>query len=163
MADEVASFEAIAGDFDARVRRIVWCTVATVDRRGRPRGRILHPYWQGSTGWILTNRHSLKAKHLAANPWVSCSYWDPQHERVHAECLAEWIDDADQKRRVWELFRSAPAPYGYDPVAFWPKGPEDPGTGLLRLKPWRIEIWALPGGELGPANPFRISVWRQPA
>jgi hypothetical protein len=26
--------------------RVVWGTVATVDRRGRPRSRVMHPYWQ---------------------------------------------------------------------------------------------------------------------
>jgi general stress protein 26 len=152
----------MADAFDAGVRRIVWCTVATVDGRGRPRGRILHPYWEGRTGWILTNRNSFKAKHLAANPWVSCSYWDPQHERVHAECRAEWVDDPAERRRIWELFRAAPAPYGYDPIGFWPKGPDDSETGLLKLVPWRIELWQTPEGGLAPDNPFRVTVWRSP-
>ena len=44
--------------FVAIAHRIVWCTVATVDRRGRPRSRILHPYWErtedGLAGWITT-------------------------------------------------------------------------------------------------------------
>ena len=162
MAVEVASFEDIASEFDASVRRIVWCTVATVDLRGRPRGRILHPYWEGATGWILTNRHSHKEKHLAANPWVSLSYWDPRHDRVHAECRAEWVDDLAQKRRIWELFRSAPQPYGYDPSGFWPKGVDDGDTGLLRLTPWRVELWSVPEGGPTAENPFRISVWRAP-
>jgi general stress protein 26 len=160
MSDQVSSFGEIATPFDEGVRRIVWCTVSTVDRRGRPRGRILHPYWEGSTGWILTNRNSHKAKHLAASPWVSCSYWDPRHERVHAECRAEWVDEVAAKRRIWELFRNAPEPYGYDPIGFWPKGPDDPGTGLLRLEPWRIELWTVPEGGPTPGNPFRVTVWR---
>jgi general stress protein 26 len=143
------------------VRRIVWCTVATVDRRGRPRGRILHPYWEGATGWILTNRNSHKATHLAANPWVSCSYWDQRHDRVHAECRAEWVDDPGEKVRLWDLFRSAPPPYGYDPAGFWPKGAEDPNTGLLRLRPWRIELWIVPAEGLGSGE-TKITVWRSP-
>jgi hypothetical protein len=44
--------------FATIAHRIVWCTVATVDRRGRPRSRILHPYWEraddGLVGWITT-------------------------------------------------------------------------------------------------------------
>jgi general stress protein 26 len=159
----VTSFEELAADFDARVRRIVWCTFATVDRRGRPRSRILHPYWEGPIGWILTGRNTLKTRHLAANPWVSCAYWDPQHERVHAECRAEWVDDVAEKRRIWELFRAAAPPYGYDPIAFWPKGPEDADTGLLRLEPWRIELWLSPPGGVSPENPFLVSVWRRPS
>ena len=42
----------------AVAHRIVWCTVATVDRRGRPRSRVLRRYWEhtadGLTGWITT-------------------------------------------------------------------------------------------------------------
>ena len=47
----VASFADIKEEFNKRVSRIVWCTVATVDTKGRPRSRILHPIWERSTGW----------------------------------------------------------------------------------------------------------------
>ena len=43
-------FADIADEFAARTQRIVWCTVATVDESGRPRTRILHPIWEGTTG-----------------------------------------------------------------------------------------------------------------
>lgn len=36
----------IEGDFLRITADVVWCTVATVDRRGRPRTRILHPIWE---------------------------------------------------------------------------------------------------------------------
>jgi hypothetical protein len=36
--------------------------------------RVLHPIWEGSTGWILTHRGSHKSKHLAANPHTSLAY-----------------------------------------------------------------------------------------
>ncbi len=90
---DIASFAEIEEEFVARVSRIVWCTVATVDRQGRPRSRILHPIWEGSTGWIATGRHSLKEKHLAANAYVSLSYWDQEHQQVYVDAKAEWIDD----------------------------------------------------------------------
>lgn len=32
--------------FVQMAHRIVWCRAATVDTRGRPRSRILHPIWQ---------------------------------------------------------------------------------------------------------------------
>jgi hypothetical protein len=47
-------FDAIEEEFASRTRRIVWCTVATVDEKGRPRTRILHPIWEGTAGWIAT-------------------------------------------------------------------------------------------------------------
>src|SRR5213594_3991377 len=94
---DIRSFEEIQDEFLARVSRIVWCTVATVDRQGRPRTRILHPIWEGTTGWIATGRHTLKTKHLAKNPWVSCSYWDQQHQQVYVDAKAEWVDDPNEK------------------------------------------------------------------
>ncbi len=87
------------------MRRIVWCTVASVDSKGRPRVRILHPVWEGQTALIGTGRHSFKEKHLPRNPFVSLSYWDPQHEQVYAECHAQWIDDVAEKQRVGDLLR----------------------------------------------------------
>ena len=140
---EVASFAEIEEEFNARVSRIVWCTVATVDRRGRPRTRILHPIWEGSTGWIATGRHSLKEKHLAANPYLSVSYWDQEHQQVYVDAKAEWQDDQDEKLRIWDLYKDTPPPYGYDPAIIWQAGPDDPEYGLLKLTPWRIELYAL--------------------
>src|SRR5687768_6468767 len=121
---DVASFDEISHELDERVRRIVWCAVATVDRQGRPRSRVLHPMWERTTGWIATGRRSFKAKHLAGTPYVSLSYWDVQHGLAYIDCRAEWEEDAGEKHRVWELYKGTPAPYGYDPAMFWP-GPDD--------------------------------------
>ena len=155
---DVASFSEIEKDFNARVARIVWCTATTVDRKGRPRSRMLHPIWEGTTGWIATGRHSFKEKHLAKNPYISLTYWDPQHEQVHAECRAEWVDDLGEKQRVWELFKSTPEPLGYDPAMFF-QSADNPEFGLLKLTPWRIELWSL--GAMASGQPSQV--WRQDA
>jgi hypothetical protein len=134
----------LATEFVATAHRIVWCSVATVDRRGRPRSRILHPYWErtpdGLTGWVLTRPSPLKVAHLAATPYVSCSYWDATHDVAIADCAATWEDDLDTHARVWELFRKAPEPLGYDFHQVWPDGPGAPGSALLRLEPWRLHV-----------------------
>ena len=139
----VNSFADIETEFTRRVREIVWCNVTTVNRQGRPRSRILHPIWQGSTGWILSSRHSLKEKHLAKNPYVSLCYANASLEQVYAECRAHWEDGADVKSRIWDLFAATPQPVGYDPTAFWPGGKEDSDFGVLKLTPWRIEVTSL--------------------
>jgi general stress protein 26 len=141
---DVASFTEIEPEFMERVARIAWCTVATVDRKGRPRTRILHPIWQETTGWILTGRHTLKTKHLARVPYVSLTYWDPKHEIVYVEAAAAWDDRPEEKRRIWDLYKSTPPPLGYDPAIIW-KGPDDPTLGLLKLTPSRIELSDLMG------------------
>ena len=155
---DVDNFEEIADEFAARVGRIVWCTVATVDRKGRPRTRILHPIWEGSTGWIATGRHSPKERHLAGNPYVSLTYWSPEHQQIYADCKAEWEDSAEEKRRIWELYKNTPPPLGYDPaiIPVWKDGPGSPDFGVLKLTPWRIELWSIQDMMAGKPS----LVWR---
>lgn len=148
------SFSEIQDEFHKRVQRIVWCTLTTIDRKGRPRARIIHPIWEGSTGYIATGPGSLKAKHIAANPYVSCSYWDQQHEQIYADCKGSWISDPAEKKRIWDLFKNTPMPYGYDPAMFWPGGPESPEFGVLKLEPWRIEVGSIATMMTGP------TVWK---
>lgn len=131
-------------EFIATAHRIVWCTVATVDRGGRPRSRILHPYWeyrdQALTGWIVTRPTPLKVSHLAGTPYVSCSYWDPSQDVAIADCHAEWVDDVATRQRVWELYRAAEHPLGFDFWSVFPDGPAGEVVSLLRLTPYRLRI-----------------------
>jgi uncharacterized pyridoxamine 5'-phosphate oxidase family protein len=113
------TFDEISEDFLGIVGEVAWATVATVDTRGRPRTRVLHPYWEvvdgQPVGWIGTSRSPLKTKHLEANPHVSVSYWSPKQETVYADCRAEWADE--ERERVWQLYPDAEPPLGYDPGA----------------------------------------------
>lgn len=140
----VTDFAEIEGEFMRRVARTVWCSVATIDTKGRTRSRILHPLWEGSTGWIATGRDSLKARHIEANPHVSLSYWDPDHEQVLVDCTASWEDDPAEKQRLWDLFKATPEPLGYDLALFF-QSVDNPGYGLMKLTPWRVELWSLAG------------------
>jgi general stress protein 26 len=148
----IEKFEEIAADFDRLVREIVWCTFTTVDTAGRPFSRILHPIWEGQTGWVATGRHTLKTRHLAQNPDVALGYWTPKHDTVMVTARAEWRDDAATKRHVFDLFLRTPPPVGYDPASFWKGGVDDPTFGVLKLTPRRIEILT----EFGSGKPFRI-------
>ena len=138
------SFESIEEDFLRISAEVAWATVATVDTRGRPRTRILHPYWEVAdgrpVGWVGTVRSPLKSKHLAANPYVSVAYWSPKQETAHADCRASWADD--ERERVWNLFLEAEPPLGYDPSTLpqWKDGPLGGVYAVLRLDPWRVMI-----------------------
>jgi hypothetical protein len=152
----------VAEDFVAIAHRVVWATLATVDRRGRPRSRVVHPLWEstadGLVGWVTSRPTPLKCAHLARTPFVSISYWDAEHDTAVAECAARWVQDVEERARVWELCRSAPPPLGHDPAAVWPAGPADPDAGVLRLDPWRLRVArasALAAGE--PARVWRAS------
>jgi len=152
--------------FVEMAHRIVWCMVATVDRAGRPRSRLLHPYWtwDGETleGWIGTTQTPVKVAHLARTPYISCSYVAPSHDTAVAECHAAWAMDDETRTRVWDLFKNAPEPVGYDPGAIGVPGwgsPTSPGFAVLRLRPWRLRVFpgSLTRGERG-----EILTWQTP-
>lgn len=134
--------EEIADAFVAIAHRVVWASVATVDRRGRPRSRVMHPLWErtgrGLVGWVTSRPTPLKVAHLGRTPYVSCSYWDPLHDVAVADCRAAWVEDEAERARAWELFRAAPPPLGHDPATIWPDGPGAADAGVLRLDPWRV-------------------------
>jgi general stress protein 26 len=141
---QAASFAEIEQEFLERVRRVVWCNVATIDRQNRPRSRILHPIWEGATGWITTDPRTLKAKHLEQNPFVSLAYVAEIGKPVYVDCKAEWVDDLEQKQRIWDLVKNAPPPVGFDPAPIYERV-DHPRFGVLKLTPWRIEVRDVPG------------------
>jgi hypothetical protein len=97
MADPLESFLATA-------RRVVYATLATVDRRGRARSRIVHPVWELEegrlVGWVGTRPTPLKRSSLEHSSFASCLYWDPAHDVAVAECAAAWVP-ADERRAAW--------------------------------------------------------------
>jgi uncharacterized pyridoxamine 5'-phosphate oxidase family protein len=153
---EVANFSDIEAEFILRVHGMVWCSVATVDSQQRPRSRILHPFWEGSTGWIATHRSSHKSRHLAHNPYVSLAYITDIHKPVYVDCRTEWVDNLDIKKRVWELFKNAPPPLGFDPAQDFIR-PDHENFGLLKLIPWRIDLVSFPAESFEKGT----LVWRQ--
>ena len=135
-----ASFFEVEKEFIERAHSMIWCSVATQDTRNRLRSRILHPIWESATGWVGSRRHTLKAKHIAHNPYVSVAYISDPAKPVYVDCLAKWADDAATKARVWELFRSTAPPLGFDYGTLF-DGPDAEEFGVLKLTPWRIELF----------------------
>ena len=140
----MAPLSRIAPAFIDLAHRIVWATVSTVDRQGRPRSRILHPLWlwdgEQLVGWIATGPTPLKRAHLERVPYVSVNYWSSEQDTCTAECRATWAFDDETCQRVWRMFEEAPPPVGYDPaiVPAWKDGPTSAAFAALRLEPWRL-------------------------
>ncbi len=147
----MTSLDTVAREFVEMAHRIVWATVATVDPTGQPRTRVLHPIWEWDddrlTGWIATGPDSPKARHLASEPRISLTYWDPSHDTCSAECETVWLDGADDRAALWDRFVNAPEPVGYDPsiIPGW-TSPTAPGFGALQLTPTRLRVF--PGSLL---------------
>lgn len=143
--------------------RIVWSSAATVDARGRPRTRILHPIWQWDgeqlIGWVATKPTPMKIAHLAASPYISLSYWAPTHDTCVADCRASWGPDDETRIMVWNLFANAPLPVGYNPtiVPEW-VSPTTDAFAVIRFEPWYVR--AMPGSViLGQGG--RELVWHE--
>ncbi|MDX1892500.1 pyridoxamine 5'-phosphate oxidase family protein [Mycolicibacterium sp. 050158] len=145
----MTSLDRIAPAFRDMAHAIVWASVATVDRDGRPRTRILHPFWEWDggelIGWIATVPTPVKRAHLAAHPEVAVSYWAPSQDTCSAECAVQWHLDDDTRRAVWDKFANGPAPVGYDPyvIPMWADGPTSEQFAVLRLHPYRLRV--MPG------------------
>ena len=153
----------IAPAFVDMAHRIVWATVATVDRNDSPRTRVLHPIWEWNgtslTGWIATTPQSPKATDLAHNNMVSLTYWDPSQDVATAECATSWITDDQGRHQAWERFANAPEPVGYDPsmIPTW-TDPDAEAFGVLELTPQRLRVFP---GTLLLAGQGELLTWRQ--
>ena len=136
----------IAPPFVDMAHSIVWASVATVDADCRPRTRILHPIWDWDgtdlIGWIATAPTPVKHAHLALHPEVSISYWTTSHDTCSADCTAQWFFDDVTRVAVWDMFKNAPAPVGYDPaiIPTWKDGPTSDAFAALKLTPYRLRV-----------------------
>ena len=154
----------IAPAFVEMAHRIVWCSAATVDRRGRPRSRILHPLWhwdgQALTGVIATSPTPTKRAHLEQSPHVSLCYWAPSQDTCLAECRASLVLDDAIRMQVWNAFKQAPGPVGYDPAIIppWKGGPTSPAFAVLKVEPWRLRV--MPGSVMLGGGGETL-VWRE--
>jgi len=147
---EVKKFEDIQSEFIDRAQQAVYCNVATVDLKNRPRSRVMHVIWEGPVGWVITWPESHKAKHLATNPYVSLAYVNNPMKPVYVECSAKWLEEVEEKLRIWELHKTIPPPLGFDPAPRYGTI-ENKYFGLLQFTPWRIEL-----AELGRES----FIWR---
>ncbi|MFC3890690.1 pyridoxamine 5'-phosphate oxidase family protein [Lentzea rhizosphaerae] len=141
----VSSFADIEEKFFEYVADIKYCTMITVDKRNRPRARVLLPIWEvvdgRPVGWLAAYKTPVKVAHLARNPHATFSYWSPRQNVVHVDTVSLWVDDPEIKRDVWALYRKgSPFPVGYDPITYWKGGPEDPEYHVLRMEPYRVQV-----------------------
>jgi general stress protein 26 len=158
----VSELAKTAPAFVEMAHEIVWASVATVDSQGRPRTRILHPYWEWDgtklTGWVATGPTPVKVAHLERQPNVSVSYWATNQDTCQAECVATWQHDLETRQRVWDFFSSTPEPLGFDPriIAGW-TAPDADAFSVLRLDPWRLRV--LPGEMMTGEGDGEVLTW----
>jgi hypothetical protein len=92
-------------------------------------------------GWVATSPTAIKGGHLSSAPYASCSYWAPSHDFAVAECHAELIVDDAIRSHVWNLYKAAAPPLGYDPGGIGVPGWDTPTShsfAVIRFEPWRL-------------------------
>jgi hypothetical protein len=153
----MAELGAVAPAFVEMAHRIVWATAATVDAANQPRTRILHPVWEWDgaalVGWIATGPTPRKRADLEHSPYMSLNYWAPNHDTCRADCATTWHLDDATKQLVWDKFKNAPPPVGYDPalIPVW-DSPQSPAFGALELRPMRLRVFPGPVLLGGPGD-----------
>ena len=153
----------VAPAFVEMAHSIVWCSAATVDKKGRPRSRVLHPIWEWDgaklQGWIATGPTPIKRAHLNASPYISLNYWAQSHDTCVAECRATWAFDEETRTMVWNLLANTPEPVGYNPTIIpgW-DSPTSETFAVLRLEPWRLRVF--PGSVL-MGQDGEVLTWRE--
>ena len=150
MATAPVTLDVAAGIARPIVERVIWCTVTTVGPDHSPRSRLMHPVWRWDgevpTALVTARPTALKLRHLAANPVVSCFYWDPAHDTVAIDGSAEWLAPAE-RALAWDQIKSVDPPVGFDPALIWPAGPDSADCAIIRLTARRIV--ATPAGRPG--------------
>ena len=88
--------------FIERAHGMAWCNLTALDRHGRPRSRVVHPFWEEPVGWIGSPGTTPKVRPLRRNPYVSLADLANEGEPVHADCIATWVDDMAERTRLWQ-------------------------------------------------------------
>ncbi len=124
--------------FHEAAGKATWAYLATA-AGDQPKVRVVHPAFEGERVWIATGRNSAKGRHIAKNPKVELFYQaGPEFVHLTVTGRAQFIDDAAEKKRVWEG-----KVFDYDLAQFWPGGHQSPDFGLLLVTPSRIELTSM--------------------
>lgn len=121
----------------------VRCYLATANAENIPHVVPVHPGWEGSTIWIMTATHSVKARNIANNSQVAM-HWETNDA---GDGLLVWGEahvrnDDPTKVRLWD------GVFDYDLSAFAQGGPTSPDVVFLEVQPVRA-VHALAYGTGG--------------
>ena len=112
--------------------------LATVTGDGKPHVAIVSPRVEGDTIWFGALRSSRKVRNLTARPFGAL-VWSSTAE-AYVDVTIELVDDASEKRRLWEG-------WAYDPAAFF-ESPTNEDYVLLRCTPTAATVLTV--GDAGP-------------
>lgn len=124
--------------FHEVAKKATWAYLAT-NAGDQPKVRVVHPAFESSRIWIATGRGSAKGAQIAKNPKVELFYQvGPEFVHLTVTGSACFVDDAAEKKRVWEG-----KVFDYDLVQFWPGGHQAADFGLILVTPSRVELTSM--------------------
>lgn len=112
--------------------------LATVDGN-QPIVRAVTPAYEGATAYVATDPRTPKVRQVRDNPLVHLIHWSQDFRQLSLRARASLVTDASVLDRLWDAFPYALADYfDRDDRHVEGKSP----YGLLRLEPFRIELWS---------------------
>lgn len=126
--------------------------LATVDGE-QPIVRAVTPTYDGITAYVATDPSTPKVRQIRNNPRVDMIHWEQDFRHLAIRARASLVTDVETLDRIWDTFPYALSDYfdRDDPPAEG-KAP----YGLIRLEPFRIELWSL--ASLATGKPPQV--WR---
>ena len=128
-------------DVNNACKKAIWCALATV-HNNEPRGRMVHPTWDGDTLWLATGPETPKAQQIRENPMVDIQYQvaPPDFVHVMVRGRAEIVTDPADKQHAWDVI-------DYDLTEFGSTGPDDPNFCPIKIRPTRVELSEMFGSQ----------------
>jgi general stress protein 26 len=114
-----------------------YSNLITTAEDGTPRGRMMAqlPVKDDMVIWYATGSQSRKVTEIEKNPTASVFFYRPtDHSSVSALGKAEIVKDDATKKEMWQDAWSA----------YWKEGPSDPGYGLIKITPQKMEYLDYP-------------------
>ena len=118
----------------------------------QPIARAVTPTYEGLMAYVATDPDTSKVRQVRRNPLVDLLHWSTDFRHLSLRGRASMVDDAVVRERMWSAF-----PYALEDY-FEHAGCEGQKAayGLMRIEPFRIELWSL--GSLATGKPPQV--WR---
>jgi general stress protein 26 len=123
------------------IRGIKFAMLSTLDADGTIRSRPMATQDTEFDGtlWFFTRASAPKVEEVEKEHQVNVSYADPSGQTyISVSGLAQLVRDPAKNKELW-----TPAM-----KAWFPKGPEDPETALLKVSAEKAEYWDTPSSSV---------------
>ena len=123
------------------MKDIKFAMLTTIDESGSLRSRPMATQNKEFDGdlWFFTRASAPKVEEVEREHHVNVSYSHPEDQRyISLSGQAKLVRDQAKNEELWTMAMKA----------WFPKGPEDPETALLKVTVDKAEYWETPGSAV---------------